>query len=140
MKKVILILVALVLSLSFGGCRATPSVASSIAQMYETTKTVWVKGQEVVIINSDLLSDNTLKHLSRLDESANKIDTVKNIVTATDDEKYKMLEAEYSKIQEYFDTHEIGIRDSSMILRHEEISDMLDAYDRIQMTKEILTK
>jgi len=80
MKKVILVVcIALI---AFSGCsRMTPSVAATWAQMYDTTKTIYVKGQEVVITNADLLSDETLAKLKSVDEKATRIDKTKEIIT-----------------------------------------------------------
>ena len=81
MKKVILIMIALS-AIVFSGCstRMTPSVASSVAQMYDTTKTIWVKGQEIVVINSDLLDNKTLSILEEIDEKARRIDATKEAI------------------------------------------------------------
>lgn len=79
MKTIILIVIAI---LAFGGCsRMTPSVAATWAQMYDTTKTIYVKGQEVVITNADLLSEETLARLKSVDEKATRIDKTKEIIT-----------------------------------------------------------
>ncbi len=45
MKKIMTALMILTIAL-LSGCsgRLTPSVASTVAQMYDTTKTIWVKG------------------------------------------------------------------------------------------------
>lgn len=80
MKKTLLI--AIIAILAFGGCsRMTPSVAATWAQMYDTTKTIYVKGQEVVITNADLLSEETLARLKSVDEKATRIDKTKEIIT-----------------------------------------------------------
>ena len=81
MKKVIIICIAIT-GMMFSGCsRMTPSVAASIAQMYDTTKTIYVKGQEVVITNADLLDVGTLKTLNAINETATRIDKTKEIIT-----------------------------------------------------------
>ena len=80
MKKIIL--VAMVTILVFGGCsRMTPSVASTVAQLYDTTKTILVKGQEVVIINSDLLDTKLLKEIDKIDETAKRISDTVQVIT-----------------------------------------------------------
>ncbi len=77
MKKIITLILTVV-ALAFSGCstRMTPSVASTVAQMYDTTKTIWVKGQEIVVINSDLLDAETLAQLNKIDENAKFIDSI----------------------------------------------------------------
>ncbi len=76
------LLIAIVALVALSGCsRMTPSVAASWAQMYDTTKTIYVKGQEVVITNADLLSDETLNTLKSVDEKATRIDKTKEIIT-----------------------------------------------------------
>jgi len=76
------LLVAIAALIAFSGCsRMTPSVAATWAQMYDTTKTIYVKGQEVVITNADLLSDETLAKLKSVDEKATRIDKTKEIIT-----------------------------------------------------------
>lgn len=78
MKYAILIALG---ALFFNGCaRMTPSVAATIAQMYDTTKTVYVKGQEIVITNADLLDEKTLAGLKTIDGVAVRIDTTKEII------------------------------------------------------------
>ena len=80
MKKIILVVMVTILAL--GGCsRMTPSVASTVAQLYDTTKTILVKGQEVVIINSDLLDTELLKEIDKIDETAKRINDTVQIIS-----------------------------------------------------------
>lgn len=71
-----------IFALLFSGCsRMTPSVAATWAQMYDTTKTVYLKGQEVVITNADLLDEKTIESLKSIDGVAVRIDNTKEIIT-----------------------------------------------------------
>ena len=42
---------------------------------------------------------------------------------------YESLETAYDKIQEFFDTHNFGAEHSEMILKHEELGELLDRLD-----------
>jgi glucosamine 6-phosphate synthetase-like amidotransferase/phosphosugar isomerase protein len=132
MKKVILILIAISMILAFTGCgRLTPSVAATVAQMYDTTKTIYVKGQEIVVINSDLLDEETLKQLNKIDETVKKIDTV---FTASDAERYEALKKEFIKLQSQ------TIKNNMTVSRLKEITEILDSYDRMKRTMEVIEK
>lgn len=63
MKKVLLMAIVAAM---FSGC--------FVDKMYDSTKVLYIKGKEVVITNSDLLSDDVLKKLEKLDESMVKLD------------------------------------------------------------------
>lgn len=142
MKKVILLLIAIATLFVLTGCggRVTPSVAASLAQMYDTTETFYVKGQEIVVINADLLDESTLDKLKQIDKTAKLIGATKSILTSDELSRYEKLELEYDEIQEYFDNHKADLWPREMILRHEKISEILDNYDRMQKTIEVLEK
>ena len=146
MKKVLIAIATLFVLTGCGG-RVTPSVAASLAQMYDTTETFYVKGQEIVVINADLLDESTLDKLKQIDKTAKLIGTTKSILTSDELSKYEKLEQEYEKleqeydeIQEYFDNHKADLWPREMILRHEKISEILGNYDRMQRTIEVLEK
>lgn len=152
MKKVMILTIVIGMSLMFGGCRATPSVASSVAQMYDTTKTIWVKGQEIVVINSDLLDEKTLSQLNKIDEAAKTIDATIKIVDTTvsiltDEElsRYEKLEKEHDELQKYFDNNILGVDDLDLIFKQEEIGKILQMYDmaiinRSRKTLEVINR
>jgi hypothetical protein len=76
--KTIILMVAIMIA--FSGCsRMTPSVASTWAQAYDTTKTIWVKGEEIVVINADLLDEKTLAALTSVDEMAKTANNIKEV-------------------------------------------------------------
>jgi len=58
--KTLLILIAV---FAFSGCSVT-----SLSKMYDTTKTIYVDGKEIVITNSHLIPEKTLLKLKELDE------------------------------------------------------------------------
>ena len=70
MKTLIISTLAILALLGFSGCsRITPSTASTLAQFYDTTRTIIHKGEEIVIINGDLLPEETLKKLEEMDDA-----------------------------------------------------------------------
>ena len=147
MKKVIIFALAIGMSLMFSGCsgRITPSVASSVAQLYDTTKTIYVKGQEIVVINSDLLDDKTLARLNLIDETVKLIDTTKNILTSEELSRYEKLEKESNMIQEYFNSHRADTWSIKMIERQDAIHEILQNYDlaiinRSRKTLEVINR
>ena len=147
MKKVIILILAIVMSLMFSGCsdRLTPSVASSVAQLYDTTKTIVVKGQEIVVINSDLLDEDTLERLDNINEAVKLIDASVSILTNSELEEYEKLSKELDEIQKYFDNNKANNWSREMIIRSELISDVLQMYDvavinRSRKTLEVINR
>lgn len=72
MKKILL---ASAVALIFSGCST-----ASLSKLYDTTKVVYVKGKEVVITNADLLDDETLERLNKLDEVVQGVDEIKEVI------------------------------------------------------------
>ena len=48
---------------------------------------------------------------------------------AIDNSLYDSLENVYIKIKDYFDTHKLGAQHSQMIIKHEELADLLESFD-----------
>ena len=108
MRKISL-LVMVITILVFSGCatRATPSTAATIAQWYDTTKTIYVKGKEIVIINSDLLDDKTLHVLNEVDERATQVDAVKGVVDGNVSNELILKAIDSDAQERYFKTTEV---------------------------------
>ena len=144
MKKVLIAIATLFVLTGCGG-RVTPSVAASLAQMYDTTETFYVKGQEIVVINADLLDESTLDKLKQIDKTAKLIGTTKSILTDEELSHYEKLELEYDEIQEYFDNNRADLWPLEMIKRQEIIHEILQNYDvavinRSRKTLEVINR
>ena len=73
MKKVLIILVATLVSVAlFSGC-ATNGV-------YNVGKTIYVGGKAVVVMNADLLDEKTLNTLKKADDYATRYDDARGVV------------------------------------------------------------
>ena len=70
MKSIISAVIAIFI---ISGCSATDA-------LYQTGKVIYVGGKKVVIANSDLLDEETLKTLSDLDDKAGRYDEARDIV------------------------------------------------------------